>query len=115
MLPFPSQEKIDNCDLSLLNDQKQLEKRLYGIAQKISSYDYERLTYIFKKIVEITDSEDARTVAEDNVNLLEMLAMYQRTGSSENTGTSIFLIVPVFARGGDCCDLLETVGIARVC
>ena len=62
---------------------------MYGIAQKISSYDYERLTYIFKKIVEITESEDARIVAEDNVSLLEMLNMYQRTGSAVCTGTCV--------------------------
>ena len=60
------QERIDQCDLSQINNLKKLEGLFITMVKKISSYDYERLTYIFKKIAEITDEEQSQFCAEEN-------------------------------------------------
>lgn len=79
------QEKIDQCDLSMMNNIKKLENLFHSMVKRISSYDYERLTFIFKKIAGITDSEETQICAEENVRLLDMLSMYKRTSSDMST------------------------------
>jgi len=78
------QEKVDECVqvYNRLQNNSRLERLFNSIAIKISPYDYERLIYVFKKCAEITESEDLKTAAEENVRLLEMLSMYERTSSN---------------------------------
>lgn len=78
------QEKIDECIsmyMSRMQTYTNLEKLLNSSVNKISPYDYERLTYVFKKIADISDHDDSKACSEENVRLLEMLSLYKRTAT----------------------------------
>eukprot|EP00111_Clytia_hemisphaerica_P002309 TCONS_00006511-protein len=80
------QENIDKAIPMLSNISKLQSILKSNIQKKISPFDYERLTFIFKKLLEISEEESLKLICYENLQLLEMLSMYERTSEPSDWG-----------------------------